>query len=87
MQGRQVPGATEGHQGQSPGQLQEESASLQGSMEGSALRAGLDQDAESSVNSLLGPALGESPLLLLPPLDSLFACSALHFTGSAKVRA
>lgn len=62
MQGRRVPGATEGHQRQSPGQLQEETGSLQGSVEGSALRAGVDQDAESSVNSLLGPALGETPV-------------------------
>jgi hypothetical protein len=44
--------------GQGLGQVEEETSSLQGSMEGSALRAGADQDAESSVNSLLGPALG-----------------------------
>ena len=44
--------------GQGLGQVEEETSSLQGSMEGSALRAGPDQDAESSVNSLLGPALG-----------------------------
>lgn len=44
--------------GQGLGQVEEETNSLQGSMEGSALRAGPDQDAESSVNSLLGPALG-----------------------------
>ncbi|KAL0056421.1 hypothetical protein WJX82_011195 [Trebouxia sp. C0006] len=52
--------------GQGLGQVEEETSSLQGSMEGSALRAGPDQDAESSVNSLLGPALdsGLSPLLI-----------------------
>ena len=44
--------------GQGLGQIEEETSSLQGSMEGSALLAGPDQDAESSVNSLMGPALG-----------------------------
>lgn len=52
--------------GQGLGQVEEETSSLQGSMEGSALLAGPDQDAESSVNSLIGPALdsGLSPLLI-----------------------
>ena len=39
--------------------VQEDTASLPGSMEGGNLRAGTDQDAESSVNSLLGPVLGK----------------------------
>ncbi len=64
MQGRGEAG-TGAEPGQGLGQVQEETASLQGSLEGSALRAGTDQDAESSVNSLLGPALGKyAPLVL-----------------------
>ena len=61
MQGRGdgADGAGPGQEpGQGLGQVEEETSSLQGSVEGSALRAGPDQDAESSVNSLLGPALG-----------------------------
>ena len=44
-------------------QDEEEGGSIQGSLEGSAARAGTDLDAESSVNSLLGPTLGQH----LPP--------------------
>ena len=56
-------------------QVQEETASLHGSLEGSAARAGIDQDAQSSVNSILGPALGSLPSPLSPLRPSLLlAC-------------
>ena len=57
MQGRADAG-NEAGRGQDEDQAPEEGSSFQDSLEGSAVRAGTDLDAESSVNSLLGPTLG-----------------------------
>ena len=54
-----VDAGNEATRGQDEGdEGQEQGGSVQGILEGSAVRPGADLDAESSVNSLLGSALG-----------------------------
>ena len=81
VQGRAEGGnrAGQGQEEEEEGQAEGEGASVQDSLEGAAVRPGLDLDAESSVNSLLGPGLGKTAhcyLLLNPDPSAWITCTS-----------
>lgn len=73
-----IQGRADAGNGTGQEQEEEEGGSVQGSLEGSAVRAGTDLDAESSVKSFMSPTLGQH----LPPYDLREPQYVLFILGS-----